>query len=92
MSEKYNHTPNRPIYIYKYTQTLFALFPYQELPLVMEQSIPKTSKQWSLAGQNGFESLKFTEEPVPELDDNHVLVKSKFIMLSFSHLEEQAAE
>ncbi|PGH29587.1 hypothetical protein GX50_07665 [[Emmonsia] crescens] len=41
----------------------------------MEQSIPKTSKQWSLAGQNGFESLKFTEEPVPELDDNHVLVK-----------------
>ncbi|OJD18772.1 hypothetical protein AJ78_01243 [Emergomyces pasteurianus Ep9510] len=41
----------------------------------MAQPIPETTKQWSLVSQNGFDSLKFTEEPVPELHDNQVLVK-----------------
>ncbi|EEH10396.1 alcohol dehydrogenase [Histoplasma capsulatum G186AR] len=41
----------------------------------MVQSICKTTKQWSLAHQNGFDALKFTEEPVRELEDHQVLVK-----------------
>ncbi|OJD20978.1 hypothetical protein ACJ73_07683 [Blastomyces percursus] len=41
----------------------------------MAQLIPKLTKQWSLTGQNGFGSLKFTEELVPELEDHQVLVK-----------------
>jgi hypothetical protein len=43
----------------------------------MAQSIPKTTKQWNIIGQDGFDSLKYTEQPVPELGDNQVLVKSK---------------
>ena len=42
----------------------------------MAQSIPKTTKQWSIIGQDGFDSLKYTEQPVPDLGDNQVLVKS----------------
>lgn len=38
--------------------------------------IPKTTKQWTVTGQNGFDSLKFSEESIPELGDNQVLVKS----------------
>ncbi|PGH01998.1 hypothetical protein GX51_04930 [Blastomyces parvus] len=41
----------------------------------MAQQIPKTAKQWILTSQNGFGSLKFTEEPVPQLEDHEVLVK-----------------
>lgn len=44
----------------------------------MAQSIPKTVKQWNVAGKDGFESLKFSEQPVPELGDSQVLVKSEF--------------
>jgi hypothetical protein len=43
----------------------------------MAQSIPKTTKQWNIIGQDGFDSLKYTEQPVPKLGDNQVLVKSK---------------
>jgi len=39
---------------------------------------PTTTKQWTVEGKNGFDSLKFNEKaPVPELGDNDVLVKSK---------------
>lgn len=44
----------------------------------MAQSIPKTTKQWNITGLDGFDSLKYTEQPVPDLGDNQVLVKSKF--------------
>jgi hypothetical protein len=43
----------------------------------MSTLIPQTTKQWNVVGQSGFESLKYTEQPVPELGDNQVLVKSK---------------
>lgn len=36
----------------------------------------QTAKQWSVAGFGGFGSLKFSEEPVPDLGDGQVLVKS----------------
>lgn len=43
----------------------------------MAQSIPKSTKQWNVIGQDGFDSLKYTEQPVPELGDSQVLVKSE---------------
>lgn len=43
----------------------------------MAEDIPKTSKQWRVTGYNGFDALKFTEEEIPILADNYVLVKSK---------------
>lgn len=42
----------------------------------MSQSVPKTVKQWNVTGQDGFQSLKLSEQHVPELDHNQVLVKS----------------
>lgn len=47
----------------------------------MSQSIPKTTKQWRVVGYNGFDSLEYSEQPIPELGDNQVLVKSKFSIL-----------
>ncbi|KAJ9493241.1 hypothetical protein H2202_011300, partial [Exophiala xenobiotica] len=41
----------------------------------MGDSIPKTTKLWRVTGYDGFDSLKFIEEPVPELGDSEVLVK-----------------
>jgi len=43
----------------------------------MSQPIPKTTKQWNVMGHDGLASLKYTEQPVPALGDNQVLVKSK---------------
>jgi hypothetical protein len=43
----------------------------------MAQPIPKTTKQWNVTGIDGFDSLRYTEQPVPELGDNMVLVKCK---------------
>ncbi|KAH8901089.1 putative alcohol dehydrogenase [Thozetella sp. PMI_491] len=37
--------------------------------------IPKSTKQWNVVGYEGLDSLKYTEQPVPELGDNQVLVK-----------------
>ncbi len=44
----------------------------------MGDSIPKTTKLWRVTGYDGFDSLKFIEEPVPELGDSEVLVKSEY--------------
>lgn len=44
-------------------------------------TIPKTTKQWKVTGYDGLESLQFMEEPVPELGDDQVLVKSTLIVL-----------
>lgn len=43
----------------------------------MAQAIPETTKQWNVVGTSGFDSLKFSEQPVPELGDNDVLVRSR---------------
>ncbi|KAF4469197.1 alcohol dehydrogenase [Fusarium albosuccineum] len=48
----------------------------------MTQAIPETVKQWTVTaqdGKDGFNALKLTEEPRPELGDGQVLVKSKFL-------------
>lgn len=42
----------------------------------MAQSVPKTTKQWNIIGLDGFDSLAYSEQPVPELGDNQVMVKS----------------
>ena len=44
---------------------------------MMANSLPKTAKQWNVTGFNGVDSLKFSEQPVPELGDTQVLVQSK---------------
>ncbi|PQE10253.1 alcohol dehydrogenase protein [Rutstroemia sp. NJR-2017a WRK4] len=53
----------------------------------MSQSIPKTTKAWRIHGQDGFESLKFnTEDKVPELGANDVLVKFHAASLNYRDL------
>ncbi|KAL6410042.1 alcohol dehydrogenase [Ilyonectria robusta] len=42
----------------------------------MAQAIPETTKQWNVVGTSGFDLLKFSEQPVPELGDNDVLVRN----------------
>lgn len=43
-------------------------------------SLPTTVKQWNVCGANSeFESLKFSEQPLPALGDSEVLVKRKSI-------------
>jgi hypothetical protein len=40
-------------------------------------SLPKTTKGWVVEGQGSFDNLKFdTQQPLPELSDNEVLVSS----------------
>lgn len=51
----------------------------------MAQDIPKTTKQWVVAGEKGFDSLSFTENDIPALGDNQVLVKCKRSYLPSSH-------
>lgn len=43
----------------------------------MAQDIPKTTKQWHVTGNEGFDSLKFDEVPTQEVGDGQVLVKSE---------------
>lgn len=52
----------------------------------MMQNIPKTTKQWTVVGTDGFDSLKFSEVPVPALGDNQVLVKFRAASLNFRDL------
>ena len=43
--------------------------------MATEAAATTTTKQWIVAGEEGFESLKFAEVPVPTLRDNEVLVR-----------------
>lgn len=43
----------------------------------MSQQVPVTTKQWNVTGKDGFDSLKFSEQPIPQLGDSQVLVKRK---------------
>lgn len=40
------------------------------------EQIPKTVKQWNIEKFDNFDGLKFSEQPLPELGDSEVLVKS----------------
>lgn len=40
-------------------------------------AVPKTVKQWNIVSGTGFDGLKFSEQPLPELGDSQVLVKSE---------------
>ncbi|KAF5989872.1 alcohol dehydrogenase [Fusarium bulbicola] len=47
-------------------------------------SLPKTTKGWAVVGQGSFDNLKFdTQQPLPELSDNEVLVKFHAASLNF---------
>ncbi|KAF5018947.1 hypothetical protein F66182_9063 [Fusarium sp. NRRL 66182] len=53
------------------------------------QSIPETVKQWSVRsrdGKDGFDALKFVEQPRPELGDGQVLVKLQGASLNYRDL------
>ncbi|CAH0018392.1 unnamed protein product [Clonostachys rhizophaga] len=52
----------------------------------MAQEIPKTVKQWSVSDFTGFDALKFSEEPIPELGDSQVLVKFHAASLNYRDL------
>ncbi|KAI1750279.1 putative alcohol dehydrogenase [Xylaria castorea] len=52
----------------------------------MAKSVPKTTLQWHVAGTDGLVSLKLSEQPIPELGDNQVLVKLQGASLNFRDL------
>ena len=46
---------------------------------------PTTTKQWTVEGKTGFDSLKLNEKaPVPQVGDKDILVKSTSTFLSWS--------
>ena len=45
----------------------------------MAAAVPLTTKQWSVLGQEGLDSLVYTDAPVPALRDNEVLVQRRRI-------------
>ncbi|KAF2838679.1 NAD(P)-binding protein [Patellaria atrata CBS 101060] len=47
---------------------------------------PSTSKQWVVAGKDGFDSLKFEEKEIPKLGDKDVLVKFHATSLNYRDL------
>ncbi|KAK1149639.1 hypothetical protein N8T08_005191 [Aspergillus melleus] len=48
--------------------------------------IPTTTRQWTVVGDNGLESLQYTEQPIPELGDKQVLVKIQGASLNYRDL------
>ncbi|KZZ96472.1 Alcohol dehydrogenase superfamily, zinc-type [Beauveria brongniartii RCEF 3172] len=55
----------------------------------MAQSIPRTTKQWNVTaqdGQDGFDALKLSDAPVPELGASQVLVKLHAASLNYRDL------
>lgn len=48
---------------------------------------PTTTKQWTVQGQSGFDSLKLhNETPIPKLSDHDVLVNFKSVSLNYRDL------
>jgi NADPH:quinone reductase-like Zn-dependent oxidoreductase len=47
----------------------------------MVGAIPSTTKQWTVVGQDGIESLKYEEVPTPIPKENEVLVRSAYVFL-----------
>jgi hypothetical protein len=54
----------------------------------MGDSIPETTNLWRVTGYNGFDSLKFMEESIPELGDGEVLVKSEYFIILLKRIAE----
>ncbi|KAI0438159.1 putative alcohol dehydrogenase [Xylaria telfairii] len=52
----------------------------------MAESIPKAASQWTVGGTDGLESLKLSEQALPKLGDNQVLVKLQGASLNFRDL------
>ncbi|KAI0545174.1 putative alcohol dehydrogenase [Xylaria curta] len=52
----------------------------------MKKSSPESTSQWSVTGTDGLDSLELSEEPVPELGDNQVLVNLQGASLNFRDL------
>ncbi|KAL9485238.1 hypothetical protein ACSS6W_004027 [Trichoderma asperelloides] len=50
------------------------------------EQIPKTVKQWNVEKFGGFNGLTFSEQPLPELSDNEVLVKLEAASLNYRDL------
>ncbi|KAM0328875.1 hypothetical protein ACHAQA_005291 [Verticillium albo-atrum] len=47
------------------------------------QELPKTIKQWTITGTTGFDSLEFSEVPLPEYGEGQILVKIHAVSLNF---------
>ena len=48
---------------------------------------PSTTKQWTLEGKDGFDSLKFSEKtPIPDLGEKDVLVHFYSVSLNYRDL------
>ncbi|KAK1948672.1 zinc-binding dehydrogenase [Colletotrichum sublineola] len=49
----------------------------------MASPIPSTIRQWNVVGQEGFQSLRFSEQMLPEFGDSQVLVRLQGATLNF---------
>ncbi|EQL02864.1 Alcohol dehydrogenase superfamily, zinc-type [Ophiocordyceps sinensis CO18] len=52
-------------------------------------SVPKTVKQWNVTaqdGKDGFNALKYSEQPLPAVGDSQVLVKLQAASLNYRDL------
>ncbi|KAF4775112.1 hypothetical protein HER10_EVM0006605 [Colletotrichum scovillei] len=52
----------------------------------MVQAIPEISRQWKVIGENGLDSLQFSDEKSPEVGDSQVLVKIQGATLNYRDL------
>ncbi|KAI4863391.1 zinc-binding dehydrogenase [Hypoxylon rubiginosum] len=52
----------------------------------MASSTPKTASQWNVIGFDGFDSLKYSEKPVPDFGDDQVLVRLHGASLNYRDL------
>ncbi len=49
--------------------------------------VPSTTKQWTVTGKNGFDSLSFNEKAeIPQLGDHDVLVNIHYASLNYRDL------
>ncbi|KAH8902217.1 NAD(P)-binding protein [Coniochaeta sp. PMI_546] len=52
----------------------------------MAEPLQINSKQWTVTGENGIDSLEYVEQPLPDLGDNEVLVKIQGASLNYRDL------
>ena len=65
------------------TLSLYRLPMSNHFPIFI-MSLPKMTKGWAIEGQDNFDNLKFdTQQPLPELSDNEVLVRFHSASLNF---------
>ena len=56
----------------------------------MAEPIPRTTSQWNVVGTEGVASLQLSEQAVPELGDNQVLVKREYSLLRRGYCHSQS--